>query len=564
MHRFGIAGTVLGFLIVLWWQWGRVKDLPGVPTLIRWIARRIELARRKKLSAAPDDRFSIAIAHFAGDEHANAERLVATELRDFGGIHVVQIDREVPGEGADGHAHARTLLRQVHADALIWGRIMTFAGKTVPRLYWTLDRDLTTPKAADNYRPTDELKLPEVFWDDLKGVLGLLVATAAADVDPLAGSYNADRARPFIARVELLLDAPDWAPDKRAAIESVLGGALLSVGEQTGDNDALRRAVAMFRAATRGFDRERNAREWARAQMQLGLALFRLGERESGTESLHAAIEANQEVLQLGRDVAPADWSAAQRSLGNTLIRLGEREGDPARVDAAIAAYEAGLTDGLRERAPLEWAAIQNSIGLALTKRAMRDDDADGLRAAAKALERALEERTRERVPLLWAMTQSNLGVVFAMLGELAGDSAQLERSVRAFENALLERPRDRVPLEWAATEDNLGLALTMLGERERDPDRLRAAVAAYERALEERTRERVPLDWANTENNRGRALAALAELEGDPRRAQASVDAFRSALLERTPQRVPQLAAETQQNLERAQARLTELSRAS
>ena len=88
--------------------------------------------------------------------------------------------------------------------------------------------------------------------------------------------------------------------------------------------------------------------EWAATQNNLGLALWRLGERENrqrasrGRHSLRAALQ------EYTRERAPLDWAEAQASLGDVLIELGQRTRVSPDVDegrSAIAAawevYEA-------------------------------------------------------------------------------------------------------------------------------------------------------------------------------------------------------------------------------
>ena len=55
-----------------------------------------------------------------------------------------------------------------------------------------------------------------------------------------------------------------------------------------------------------------------------------------------------------------------QMNLGNALFRLGERESGTARLEEAIAAYRLALEELTRDRDPLHWAMTQTSIGAAL------------------------------------------------------------------------------------------------------------------------------------------------------------------------------------------------------
>jgi len=50
----------------------------------------------------------------------------------------------------------------------------------------------------------------------------------------------------------------------------------------------------------------------------------------------------------------PLQWAATQNDLGNALQRLGERESGTAQLEEAVAAYRAALEEMTRERVPLD------------------------------------------------------------------------------------------------------------------------------------------------------------------------------------------------------------------
>ena len=56
-----------------------------------------------------------------------------------------------------------------------------------------------------------------------------------------------------------------------------------------------------------------------------------------------------------------------QINLGIALATLGEREVGTARLEEAVAAYRAALKERTRNRVPLEWAMTQMNLGNALT-----------------------------------------------------------------------------------------------------------------------------------------------------------------------------------------------------
>jgi tetratricopeptide (TPR) repeat protein len=85
------------------------------------------------------------------------------------------------------------------------------------------------------------------------------------------------------------------------------------------------------------------------------------------------------------RERVPLDWARTQMNLGVVLGTLGERETGTARLDEAVAAYREALKERTRERVPLDWAATQNNLGVAMTHIADRRND---LELAIQALRR--------------------------------------------------------------------------------------------------------------------------------------------------------------------------------
>jgi len=50
----------------------------------------------------------------------------------------------------------------------------------------------------------------------------------------------------------------------------------------------------------------------------------------------------------------PLEWAGTQNNLGSALARLGERESGTASLQQAVAAFRAALQEHTRERVPLE------------------------------------------------------------------------------------------------------------------------------------------------------------------------------------------------------------------
>ncbi len=187
----------------------------------------------------------------------------------------------------------------------------------------------------------------------------------------------------------------------------------------------------------------------------------------------------------------PLDWAMTQNQLGAALLRLGERESGTGRGLWRPSQPSARPCRNGPVRAPLQWAMAQMNLGVALGALGARESGTARLKEAVTAFREALQERTRARVPLEWALTQMNLGVALKTLGERESGTGLLMEAVAAFREALQETTRERAPLDWARTQLNLGSALLSLGERESGTARLEEAVSAYREALQENTRAR-------------------------------------------------------------------------
>ena len=105
-----------------------------------------------------------------------------------------------------------------------------------------------------------------------------------------------------------------------------------------------------------------------------------------------------------------------QNNLGTALWRLGERESGTTRLEQVVAAYTAALAERTRERVPLDWAMTQNNLGNALWT-------LGGTRAARRVWEgrwRPIAPRWRNGPASAcrsqWARTQNNLKVVLDLL----------------------------------------------------------------------------------------------------------------------------------------------------
>ena len=62
----------------------------------------------------------------------------------------------------------------------------------------------------------------------------------------------------------------------------------------------------------------------------------------------------------------PLDWAMTQMNLGVALKNLGERESGTDKLDEAVAAYREALKEYPRERVPYYWERTQHNLKIAL------------------------------------------------------------------------------------------------------------------------------------------------------------------------------------------------------
>jgi ATP-dependent Clp protease adapter protein ClpS len=263
----------------------------------------------------------------------------------------------------------------------------------------------------------------------------------------------------------------------------------------------------------------------------------------------------------LTREQAPHEWAKAQQNLGNALFRLDVRAGggDPASLEEAAAAHRAAVGAFDRAHAPLEWAKASYDFANVLLALGARRGDTVIIKEAVAAC-RAAVEGYGEHAPIERAETQRLLGNVLVALGAEETGTAHFEEAIATFRLALREHARGPLT-EWTSTQHGLGHALIWLGKREGRPARLEEAVAAFEQVLTERVRERLPLQWALSVGGQGVALMELAERLGDVRSAQTAVAKFNMALAATSGEDHKQVADYLEVQLAKARELLDRLS---
>ena len=122
-----------------------------------------------------------------------------------------------------------------------------------------------------------------------------------------------------------------------------------------------------------------------------------------------------------------AGWATTQINLGNALQRLGERESGTARLEEAVAAYGAALLEWTRDKVPLDLGqdAEQSRCTLStLGKREAETDKAKGcttLKTARDHYAAALEEFQKAGASYYVGVAEGNIARFDGLIARLCG-----------------------------------------------------------------------------------------------------------------------------------------------
>ena len=128
-------------------------------------------------------------------------------------------------------------------------------------------------------------------------------------------------------------------------------------------------------------------------------ALYKQGDELGDNAALRLTIDRRRSMLELQtRERVPLDWAQTQTNLGLALWRLGERESGTARLEEAVAAYRAALADF--ERAAHHGLGLGEAVRVVKQKREIVEVDRHCGMIGAQALFVDFERAAKERLGL--------------------------------------------------------------------------------------------------------------------------------------------------------------------
>jgi tetratricopeptide (TPR) repeat protein len=265
----------------------------------------------------------------------------------------------------------------------------------------------------------------------------------------------------------------------------------------THDGEAAADAVALLADAIHGA-KAPSAIQLLNSEAQ---TLYGYGYFRGSTVHLIASIALWRKVLSVvSRTDSPFEWAAARTDLGFALLRLGERESGTARLEEAVAVLRKARQETSRSSASLQSAKTQNKLAFALLRLGERESGTARLVEAVAMFREAAQAPALANAPSLRVMIRKNLGLALTELGERESGTARLEEAVAVLGDAAHGTSRSSASLQWALIQNNIGGALLRLGEREAGTARLEEAVGVYQAAFPEETRVQAPVQWAQNQ----------------------------------------------------------------
>lgn len=289
-----------------------------------------------------------------------------------------------------------------------------------------------------------------------------------------------------------------------------------------------REAARLFERAAQIWPREDRVRRWRLkiAQARQIAELGRLPNSRINVLCEAAQIYASAGGLVSERD-CPFAWAEANLELGLLLLQIGDRECRPERYLAAALHFKPAIEVFTRERAIDGWARAQIGLGHALRGQAGFQGDVVVSRDAAFAYRAALGILTEGGTPELWHETRCALGEVLVRIAEESGDVGSLQRAVDIL-MPYAQGGAERIG-EPSRTLSEIATGRAMLflvdsgraldggrGSGDDDMTALTDAIVLIGTALERDATQLTALDRAYATRAHGMALTLLHERTGD------------------------------------------------
>jgi tetratricopeptide (TPR) repeat protein len=329
---------------------------------------------------------------------------------------------------------------------------------------------------------------------------------------------------------ELFEDAAQLlgAPADHAACLSNLAACLQELHEQTGENNFLDEAIAVFR----GTVNDSAASAVPERRQNFGVCLLTRFKRYHSPDDLDQAIAQFQEAARTSPQ-GSVIHAAATNSLGNALSLRFDLLGRDDDLATAISAYEKAVRSA-RENS-IDRAMYRANLGVSLMQRGERSLSAEDLNAAIREQELAVAEvppASQEHIRVLAGLADS-----LAARAEATGDGTDAERAREAYRSAATTG-LERLPEQAIGSARNWGMWATARGSFAEAAEALGYGLQALEQLFQVQVTRLQKETWLrDSQEIPAQAAYALART-GDLAGASAALERGRGLLLSEALQR--------------------------
>jgi tetratricopeptide (TPR) repeat protein len=315
-----------------------------------------------------------------------------------------------------------------------------------------------------------------------------------------------------------------------AALQAQLADTLALVGERSGDQGYVRKALEVYRGLAQVWTRQRAPLRWRSLQNHLGSTLQLLatltGEEGRQQEALTVFLDVLDDTDQ---ETMPSAWASLTNNVGRVLLSLGAMDGDSGIVDQAIEHFQRSLDVFERDQYPNQWAIIQRNLGEAYGTLAHIQPAPGAIMEALEAYGRTQDVWTRASAAYEWAEIQVKRGRLLRKLYDLKKDIALLKQAIAAAQSTLDLWTVGQHPDIWIAVRMDLGSLLNDLGRRTGNANAFQSAVNTMLQALTVMNPENRPEYWAAMTNNLGNSLLGLGQVTGSHPHLEEAMAAFKA-----------------------------------
>lgn len=450
--------------------------------------------RRRAVEAPPENKFSVLVARFVGDDDIYTSRNNVAESiqNDFGAsLQVVTWPEELALREGGGDAAlaqleetAKRWLEATHCDVLVWGRVKD---KNLVVLYFLSQSG--SIYGGKTHQLTDTLELPVTSIAELGG----MIAARVADL------VDRNKIDATLFQQELK-GVADKLGNLRRRMPSALGAltrgsihynhalALHHLGMES-QLSLLKETVDAYRHALKEWTPDDYPWKWIMAQQNLAAALRRWGSESSNIALLQEAVAANQAILDnftAGRPGLTAiDRLNAMYNMSVCLGSIGLKLGSTDHLKRACNAVGEAirLSDG--ELSKDELARFHSQEGLALRDLAKLTADRETTARARASFGRACQLVSREKHPRRWARYRTHYGELCCTLLWRTKDAKYLEEGLDALREAVSVSRQHGTRWELAQALNELGTAQFISYEHTNNMDDGDDSIASLGEAIE-------------------------------------------------------------------------------